>query len=282
MKSHSVGRPKLAALPSWLLAVAVTAPTFGHDFWIEPADFRPEPPASVGLSLRVGEDFEGRAVMRRSRSIVRFVATGPGGTSQIGGLEGRDPAGFLGVAEAGDYFAGYESRGQKIELPAGRFERYLEHEGLERIIDLRRERGQSSAPGREAFVRCAKTHLRAGESGEALSDEPLGLTLELLLAPEPAALRPSATFRVQVLFQGEPAPDLLVVARHRDDPGNPHEMRTDSSGYVQVPVAPGEWLVKSVHMVEAEEGAGADWVSYWGSITFALDPLATPAAEPPS
>ena len=30
--------------------------------------------------------------------------------------------------------------------------------------------------------------------------------------------------------------------------------------------APGEWLIKAVHMVEYEP-ADADWISYWASLT---------------
>ena len=38
-----------------------------------------------------------------------------------------------------------------------------------------------------------------------------------------------------------------------------------------VPLAdPGEWLIKAVHMVDCPEGSGAEWQSYWASLTFEL------------
>jgi hypothetical protein len=42
-------------------------------------------------------------------------------------------------------------------------------------------------------------------------------------------------------------------------------------GQVRLPLAaPGEWLVKAVHMVALEGVPEADWQSYWASLTFAL------------
>ncbi len=46
-----------------------------------------------------------------------------------------------------------------MALEAQKFEDYLRDEGLERIIDQRNKNGQSAAPGRERFYRCAKALL---------------------------------------------------------------------------------------------------------------------------
>ena len=34
----------------------------------------------------------------------------------------------------------------------------------------------------------------------------------------------------------------------------------------------GAWLIKAVHMIRAPSDAGADWESFWASLTFALPP----------
>ena len=70
-----------------------------------------------------------------------------------------DPAGSAIVGEAGTQWAGYQSRHYPATLDAAKFESYLKEEGLERVIAERKKRGQSGAPGRERFYRCAKSLL---------------------------------------------------------------------------------------------------------------------------
>jgi hypothetical protein len=31
------------------------------------------------------------------------------------------------------------------------------------------------------------------------------------------------------------------------------------------------WLIKSVHMIPAPAGSGAEWASFWASLTFGAD-----------
>ncbi len=254
-----------------LLAAFVVSPVFGHDFWIEPSDFSPDAPASVNVSLRVGEGFSGRDVRRQVTSIARFEVAGPSGVAAVPGLEDRTPAGFLRIDAAGDYRIGYETLGQRIELAADRFESYLAHEGLEHIVAKRHEQGASARPGRERFFRCAKSLVRAGTAAEPLRDDPLGLTLELVLEADPRRIAATDNLPLRVLFRGEPLADLLVVGLRKGAVDSPFQARTDAEGRVMVPLAAGEWLLKAVHMVPAAE-ADADWASYWASLTFVVPP----------
>jgi hypothetical protein len=40
----------------------------------------------------------------------------------------------------------------------------------------------------------------------------------------------------------------------------------------------GMWLVKAVHMIEAPAGSGAQWASFWASLTFELSRPVVPHA----
>jgi hypothetical protein len=248
-----------------------------HDFWIEPSQYVAGVPSSVTLALRVGENFSGQGVPRRGTTILRFVSSGPKGLIDVPGLEGRDPAGFLRVDQPGDYVVGYETKGQAIELEAGKFESYLREEGLERVIESRRASGQSDRPGREIFVRCAKVLVRAGGgeagsgSNQAGGSPELGLTLELLLEADPRAGGVEDAVPVRLLFQGEPVEGVLVVGLRRGSTESPISARTDADGRVELPIGAGEWLLKAVHMVPAQQERNADWKSYWASLTFSAD-----------
>ena len=73
----------------------------------------------------------------------------------------------------------------------------------------------------------------------------------------------------RVLHQSKPLAGALVVAMHRDDPSLRMRARTDARGRVAFALPKdGVWLIRSVHMVEAPAGSGADWESLWASLTF--------------
>jgi hypothetical protein len=140
---------------------------FAHDFWIEPSTFRPSVAESVTASLRVGQEFVGDPVGRDSALIEKFIVRDNAGERPIAGLERQDPAGFFRVEKAGGAIVGYRSRPKYLELAPDKFEQYLRDEGLEGIIALRAQRGESQKPSREIYSRCAKSLLIAGSGATA-------------------------------------------------------------------------------------------------------------------
>jgi len=76
---------------------------------------------------------------------------------------------------------------------------------------------------------------------------------------------------VRLTYENQPLAGALVVAVNRLRPSEKLSARSDRDGRVRfrLPRA-GAWLIKAVHMVEAQSAAGADWVSYWASLTFEL------------
>jgi len=93
-------KAKLLAAGAAVLALA--APLFAHDFWIEPSTFRPEVGATVGLSLRVGQGFRGDPVPLQPDKVVKFVTVSPSGSeTSATGVPGR--AGRLAPATAPRY-----------------------------------------------------------------------------------------------------------------------------------------------------------------------------------
>jgi len=258
-----------------LAAAALAAPVaWAHDFWIEPLTFEPPLDVRFAVALYVGEGLVGEPVARKPSRIERFVLEGSRAT-KIGGRKGAHPAGFARAREAGLHIVAYESDFAAIELEAAKFEAYLRAEGLERIVALRAERGESDRPGRELYARCAKALVAAGGSA-AGADRAIGLPLELLAERNPYAREPGAPLDVRLLHQGAPLEGALVVALSRARPGETVEVRTDREGRATLELAAsGMWLVKAVHMVEAQDQKRGDWASYWASLTFEI-PSAAP------
>lgn len=258
------------------LAILLALPAAGHDLWIEPSTFRPAKGSVVTATLRVGEHLRGEPLPRNPALIDRFVLKGRGGEVAVLGAPGQEPAGAAQPAEPGLHWIGYQSHAFPVMLEASKFEGYLKQEGLERIVEQRARSGNSGAPGRERFYRCAKSLLdvasgqRTAESAAILTT-PLGFTLELVPAMNPYSLPAGGELPVALRFRGAPIANVLVVAINQHDPERPVSARTDALGQVKLRLArSGLWLVKAVHMEAAPPSAGVDWESWWASLTFEL------------
>ncbi len=255
-----------------ILAFAGTASA--HDFWIEPSSFEPAPHAVVSFRLAVGQRWHGEVFPRSEQRIVRFTLAGPEGEQTIPGAEGGDPAGVVAAGAPGIYVAAYQSNNGELELEPERFAEYLRLEGLERVLDERRRRGEDGRESHEVYARCAKSLLSVA-GGRRGYDRVIGLPLELVPEGNPYALAPGETLPVRLLYRGRPLAGALVVASPRAHPDDEVRARSDRQGRVELRLATaGAWLVKAVHMVRLEGTDSlwqrAEWQSWWASLTFAL------------
>lgn len=257
-----------------LLALLLSAPAVSaHDLWIEPGAYAPAPGQRVAVRLRLGQGFRGDPVPRDPKLLERFAALGAQEEAAIPGVPNTEPAGFVSFPSPGLRTLVYDSRREPVELDAAKFEEYLREEGLEKVISLRKERGQSAAPGREVFSRCAKALVAVGgkEAGGRGYDRVAGLPLELVPEKNPYSLAGRGELPVRLLYQGKPLEGVLVMALQKGRAGEAVSARTDRKGRVALRLdRPGAWLVKAVHMIPAPKEAGADWESFWASLTFEI------------
>jgi uncharacterized GH25 family protein len=260
-------RPFVFAALLGLVSAALRA----HDFWIEPSTFTPALGQRMAVRLRVGQDLRGDPVPRDPSLLERFVAAGPFGEFRVPGLPNTEPAGFMALPSPGLYTIVYDSGRSPMELDAGKFEEYLKLEGLEKISALRARRGQSAAAAKEVFSRNAKS-LIAGAGGTGAGwDRVFGQRLELVAEKDPYTLRGGGELPVRLLYEGKPLAGALVVALQRDQPEAKVAVRSDAKGRVRLNLDhPGFWLVKAVHMIPAPRETGADWESFWASLTFGV------------
>jgi uncharacterized GH25 family protein len=243
----------------------VSSPVLAHDFWIEPSAFTPGPRELVKLKLWVGEHLGGETLPRNESLIDWFYAIRGGVETPVIGIDGSDPAGLLRPEAAGGIVIAYRSLRSAVELDPAKFQAYLTLEGL-----------PSVKPGREVFSRCAKSLLAVGGRGDPAFVKPTGLTLELTPEVDPYTLAPGARLTVRLLYRGRPLAGAMVMALDAVDAQTPQQVRSDAQGRATftLPRA-GPWLIKAVHMIPAPGDAGADWESFWASLTFSL-----PAGKP--
>ena len=132
-------------------------------------------------------------------------------------------------------------------------------------------------PKWKSWLKCL---FQVGPAGHGdLHKKVLGQKLEILLLQNPYTLKPGDELDVQVLFDGKPAPDLLV--RALNDDGDQliatSKRRTDARGIARFTLKrAGLWLVRLVLLQPCSAAADVDcadvdWQSYWSAYSFRLD-----------
>jgi uncharacterized GH25 family protein len=247
---------------------------FSHDFWIEPQSFRPAVGEAVPIVLRVGEDFTGTSQPLIPQWFSDYTATGPEGTQPILGNIGDDPAGSFTPDRAGNWIIGYRSTRSFVAIDPDTFNKYLQAEGLDWVMEEREARGEAQTDARELYSRCAKSLVRAGDaSGADGFDTVLGYRLELIPELDPHTLKPGDKLPLRLLYEDQPIADILIIAFTAENPDAKQQVRTDADGRVSIALdSPGTWLIKGVHIIELPDTeTRADWESFWASLTFELD-----------
>lgn len=260
---------------------------FAHDFWVEPATFRPMPGAKTALTLHVGTDFKGESVIFNAEYFNRYIVAGPDGERKVEGELGDDPAGRVATAGPGIYAAIYDSKKFDVTFDDfSKFEGYLKEEGLERQLALAKARGAGKVT--EMYSRCAKTLLFVGpDAGSAMArasrsspaatpaapsfDRYFKCALELVAENNPYAMKPGGELQLRLLFREKPVEGVLVAAFNKADPTKKLNARTDKDGRVAFALPRnGVWLAKAVHMVVPPRLTRGDWESFWASLTFEM------------
>lgn len=266
---------KVACLVMRILVVSAflyLAPlsALAHDFWIEPATYRPASGTEVPLRLRVGGLFSGGPISR-PRGLIRFDAVTAEGPIPIAGSPGNEPAGSMTVTRQGLIVVAYQNSPAYVELTEELLGEYLREEGLEQIQQVRAKSPYATQPWREIYSRCAKALLWDGKGPSSGFDRAVGMPLELIPDGNPYTLRPGGSLPVRLLYRGAPLEGALIVAIPQKEPGASLSVRSDADGRVELtlPVS-GAWLIKAVHIAPAPPGARGQWESFWASLTFEL------------
>ncbi|MFC5496836.1 DUF4198 domain-containing protein [Caenimonas terrae] len=271
----SCGLLRRAALV--LVAWAACLSANAHEFWIEASPPAPAVGAPVLMTARVGEFYTGELVGITTAHVVSLHALSAGRDED---LDARVPTGSmvpalrLSFAQPGSHVLAYESHPSQVVLAADKFHAYLHDEGMDWVIRQREAAGTAATPGRERFRRSAKALLQVGGQGDGAATAVTGQRMEILPLDDPLAAHAGDTLHFQLRFEGRPRPGVLVKAWHKQG-GQTTTIRatTDGSGRFAFTLPfTGRWMLNAVHMVAATDSTEVDWDSFWGSLTFQLQP----------
>jgi uncharacterized GH25 family protein len=248
----------------------LAAEGLAHQFWIEPSTFRPKTKNRVTVTLRVGDGFPGEEYERYASHFRTFEHVSGDRRVPVPGTLYESPAGFFIVREAALSTVSYVSENSSVALKGEKFNSYLVTEGLEKVLEDRRESGTDADDVIELYSRCCKSLIQTGPATEQ-GPPTLGHELEIVTTRNPFLVRPRETIEGQALHHGRPHANALVRVFHPDEEAaHVLAVRTDDAGRFSFqPDRPGLWML-SVVKIEPVESAEADWRSIWASLTFEI------------
>jgi ketosteroid isomerase-like protein len=264
------------------LIIGFTFPAGAHDFWLIP----------LGFHVDAGSDLVvlGQTSSAFPESISAVTVDRVASARLIGGslaVEIRD----LGVsgnslrlrhrpATPGQHIVAVTIHPRSVRESPAAFQNYLVIEGAPEALErLRREGRVPRDTITRRYAKYAKSLVTVGQGGPAAWDRTAGHPLEFVPASAEAPV-PGAAWSVRLLFRGQPMAGARVhagvvalgPAEGLDALAGTEqhvELLTDAQGRVSVPITrAGLWNLRTLQIVEADAGSGADWDTHWATLVF--------------
>jgi uncharacterized GH25 family protein len=185
-----------------LLMAGVFSPPIAaaHEYWLAPSAYSVPVGQTLAVQAYVGSDFKGELRPFATTRTVRLeVQDKVRKDVKSQAINGDLDLTHLTVEDEGGIVVAFETNFVPVELPPEKFDDYLRKEGLEGPLKAREALGTAAGPGRERYLRCAKTWI-AGSDGVRLQ-KPFGMPLEIIPRSDP---RVSGKLTLQVLYNAQP------------------------------------------------------------------------------
>jgi uncharacterized GH25 family protein len=246
--------------------------TFAHEFWLEPVKFWLQKNEKVRIDLMVGEDYRGEHSNGHKYKILKLDHYGNDQKQDVRSKIYGDSLSSIDIsfATGGNHLIAFNNTSKFIELEASKFNEYLRTEGLDNVMLLRIQAGDTLKAGRELYQRCVKTLVQVDGKTDNTYAINTGMRLEIIPAQNPYDQKTTTPITFKILFDNKPLTNGLVLAWHVAAGKTTHTtVRSDQNGEVVFPITKtGKWMISTVHMTAHANSKEADWQSYWGSYTF--------------
>lgn len=269
-----------------LIAVGATATTtWAHDFWLVPNAFTVLGRGDVVVRGQTSSLFptsESAVAPERVADARLISARGFVPIRRISS-EGRSLVLRQRPEQAGQYVVAVRLAPRLVRESPESFRRYLQLEGApEALARYEREGRLPTDSITRRYAKYAKTVVQVGRAGGRAFARAAGHPAELLPLRDPAGLRVGDTLPVELRFRGRVVPGahlhagafpaeaaLTDTAVARVAAAGDVSLTTDATGTARVVVdRPGTWNVRTLHIVPADPGSGADWDVHWATLVF--------------
>jgi uncharacterized GH25 family protein len=244
-----------------------------EECWLEPERFRCAIGEEIKVDFQTGENFVGGSWngKQNKAAVVQWLSVS--GVKDLSKettpTRGNNVA--LKVLQEGTQMVAMETNTLPREWGAGKFEPYLEDNGLHDIVDARKKAGVLEGPVKEECTRYAKVLVQVGEKTDDTYMKKAGLRLEIIPKKNPYTLKTGDHLQCLVLYEGKPSPHTLVKVWSRlNHTTFLQNIYTEDDGTIIFPISTkGAWMVSTVKMVPGEK-PGIGWHSMWGSLVFGI------------
>lgn len=242
-----------------------------HETWLEPGAYQVDPGQMVTIDIVNGQHFNGMTLPWLDRGIERFVAVEGASERPLTGRLGDMPATRVRAGPEGLMVVGLRSGLDRLVYKdRAKFEEFVAYKSLDGTLEAHRARGLPATGFTEVYQRFAKTLIGVGKA--AGSDRALGFDTEIVALTNPYTSGFDGDMAVQILEDGAPRRQALLIAFDRAPDGSVTETRhrTDAEGIARLTVLPGHaYLLDAVIMRPAPATQpDAAWMSLWASLTF--------------
>lgn len=259
------------------LVLGLTLMGMAHEFWLLPQRFFAAVNDVISIEVMVGEDFQGERSEGKKNRITQYVHVAKDRKEDLTPDLTNDHYGIATVtlASPGTHLIALANTPKFLSMRADSFLLYLKEDGLDNVIQARQRQNDTQKRSREYYQRCVKTLIQAGNKPDSTFALNTGMPLEIIPVQNPYALKPGQPVSFQILFEQKPLAMALVRYWNRTAGNQLHQeqQRSDAQGRVRFQLRSGSNMVSLVRMIphtgQDETGLPpADWISYWGSLTF--------------
>ena len=246
---------------------------FGHEFWLQPSRFFARTGDKISMQVLVGEGFLGERSEGKKNRIIQYRHHTAVGVTDLAPTLSGDTYGDVSVllTQPGTHLFSFANTPKFLAMKADSFLLYLAEDGIDNVIEVRRQRGETDKPSRELYQRCVKTLVQVGDlKTDNTFAKNTGMVLEIIPAQNPYGQRPGQMAAFRILFENKPLTGASVRYWNRDAANRliEEKQRSDEQGLVRFQLRAGNNMVSLVHMIPEKDTTQADWHSYWGSLTF--------------
>jgi uncharacterized GH25 family protein len=262
---------KLTAL---LLVITFSSLAVAHEFWLQPKKFRYKPGEEVNIDFLVGENFTGEFWdLTKHRVDVAQVISAYGKKdlkSTVKNTKGNNL--IYKLANEGTHLFSMQSNSGYIELEGEKFNAYLEEDGIDDILALRKKNNQLDNGSHENYTRYAKLLVQSGSKVDEIYKRKIGFKVEIIPLQNPYSLKTGDYLECEVLYEGKPLPHQMVkISSFVGNRAFLQDAFTENDGRVKFPISnKGPWMVSFVKMIESSK-PDLDYESMWASLVFGIE-----------
>jgi len=273
-----------------IVTVIPAAILLAHDFWLVPDAFVITPGGRLAVSGQTSSLFPtslsavspDRIVAARVVTADTVVALTSASISGVSMRLGYRPT------KAGQHVIGVQLAPRTVRESPASFKRYLDLEGAPEARARYEREGLLPADGRDSLTRryakYGKTFVEVGRGARAY-ESALGHPLEFMPLDDPSALRVGDTLHVRLVMLGRAVSDgrfhlgsiqmgatqLRDTLAARRSASQDVSGTTDADGHAAVVMTrAGLWNLRTIQILPALKGSGADWDVHWATMVFAV------------